>query len=177
MRRNARDDDGVFDVGRFAHPATHVAAGRDPGRDLAPVAEAELGEDVLHVVAHRAVGEDELLGDLAVGPAQRHQLGDLAFARGQRPGAAAEEQVDAVDPWRHAHPFGGGPGPGQQRPGRVRCAQAQPDRGELARGLHAEARAPMRSHVASAAPRSSAAASRSSRAAAHRPRTRATGPR
>ena len=86
----------MIDVGRSTHPATHLTARRDPRRDLAAVAEPELGEDVLDVVAHRAVRQHQLVGDLAVGAAQRDQLGDLAFAGGEGSGAAAPQLVDAV---------------------------------------------------------------------------------
>src|SRR5262245_54292682 len=51
-----------------------------PHRDLAAVPEAELREDVLHVVLGGAVRDVSSLGDLQVGKAFRHERGDLALA-------------------------------------------------------------------------------------------------
>src|ERR1044071_8511766 len=57
-----------------------------PGRDLGAGAEAELVEDVLDVGVGGALGDHELVGDLAVGQPPRDQGGDLDLAVGQRVG-------------------------------------------------------------------------------------------
>src|SRR4051812_27333846 len=57
-------------------------------REHAPVIirrrrEAELSKDVRHMLFHRALGDDQLLGDRVIGPALGHQPQDLALARRQ----------------------------------------------------------------------------------------------
>src|SRR2546430_2462677 len=51
-----------------------------PGRDLRAMVHAELVEDVLHVVVDGALGDDELLRDLAIGHALRDHHRDLRLA-------------------------------------------------------------------------------------------------
>src|SRR5690242_18361657 len=66
--------------GRPARARLASASGGEPGRDLDARVEAELVEDVMHVVVDRALGEEQALRDLAVGDARREQLRDLALA-------------------------------------------------------------------------------------------------
>jgi hypothetical protein len=54
-----------------------------PEGNLGPRGEAQLPEDVLDVRRDRALGDDEVVGDLAVGEAAREQQRHLALARGQ----------------------------------------------------------------------------------------------
>src|SRR4051794_35646179 len=61
------------------------------GRRLGARAHVELGQDPRDVDARRLLGHEELGADLAVGPAARHELEDLALARRQA------ERVLAVD--------------------------------------------------------------------------------
>jgi len=58
--------------------------GGRPGRDLGPVAQAELGQDVLDVVLGRPLGHEQFLGDLPVRETARHELRDLLFPAAQR---------------------------------------------------------------------------------------------
>src|SRR5215469_15867511 len=62
----------------LADPGRGCSGG--PGGDLAAVAEAELGEDVLDMVFRGSFGDVEQVGDLAVGEAASDQLGDFALA-------------------------------------------------------------------------------------------------
>src|SRR5215472_17578735 len=79
-----------------------VGAGRGcsggPGGDLAPVAEAELREDVLDVVFRGAFGDVEQVGDLAVGEAASDQFGDFVLAPREAagPGVARPEGLGQV---------------------------------------------------------------------------------
>src|SRR5690242_17845443 len=59
-----------------------VGAGQSS--DLGAVAAAELGQDVAHVGVDGALGDEQPVGDLAVGQARGDQLGDLVFAVGER---------------------------------------------------------------------------------------------
>ena len=51
---------------------------------LRPTLQVELGQQVGHVVPHRLLGQDQALGDLAVGQAVGDEVQDLALTRGQR---------------------------------------------------------------------------------------------
>src|ERR1700755_63570 len=79
-----------------------------------PGADAELHEDVAHVVVDRARAQVELGGDLAVGGAPGDDLGDRALLGGERflfSGGAegfagrAEFAAAAVGPGHGAEPF------------------------------------------------------------------------
>ena len=68
-----------------------------------PRGHAELREDVREVALDRLLGEEQLVGDLAVGAAERDELGDLALAAAQR----AEARPGPPRRWR-AGPAGRG---------------------------------------------------------------------
>jgi hypothetical protein len=51
----------------------------DPG-SLSPRPTAELSEDVVDVAFHRAPGDDQLLGDLAIRVVRGYEGKDFAFA-------------------------------------------------------------------------------------------------
>ena len=55
-----------------------------PHGELGARVQVELGEDVAQVDTDGALGDDQRVGDLAVGPALRDEDGDLALAAGQR---------------------------------------------------------------------------------------------
>ena len=61
-------------------------AGRVGGR-LGPVAQAELGQHVAHVVLDGLAGDEQPVADLGVGQSGADQLEDLALALRQRPDA------------------------------------------------------------------------------------------
>src|SRR5262245_691110 len=73
----------------FKHAARALSRGRalrrrgdsrlQGGAQLGACRNAELGEDVVEVRPDRAMGEEELLADLAVGEALGGELGDLQF--------------------------------------------------------------------------------------------------
>src|SRR5438132_7634229 len=52
----------------------------DPGGDLSPRVEIQLVEQVLNVVIHRALREEQFAGDFSVAHAGGDQLGDLELA-------------------------------------------------------------------------------------------------
>jgi len=54
-----------------------------PGGDLRPRGEAQLGEDAAYVGLHRALADDELVGDSAIGFSLSDQRGHVALAGGQ----------------------------------------------------------------------------------------------
>src|SRR5215203_3943513 len=56
----------------------------DPGSDLRATVTGKLRHDVLDVRAYRSLGDRQMLGDLAVGQAARHQARDLLLPAGQR---------------------------------------------------------------------------------------------
>src|SRR5262245_7418218 len=91
-------------IGRITPPGYSGSRVGDPDSDLAAVGEAELGEDVLHVVLRGALGQMQLGGDLPVGQTARHRDGDLVLARSQRPagGRGVEEPSKPGTPGRHA---------------------------------------------------------------------------
>src|SRR5918995_4636661 len=60
-----------------------------PGGDLGARAEPELGQDVLDVRVCRPLGDEQFLGDLAIGQAARNQRGHLALTPGERTGERA----------------------------------------------------------------------------------------
>jgi hypothetical protein len=47
---------------------------------LGPVAQVELSEDVPDVALHRGEGDEQLGGDLGIGPAGAHEREDITFA-------------------------------------------------------------------------------------------------
>ena len=71
-----------------------VVAGVDRG--MGPVAQAQAGEDAGDVVLHRALGQEQARGDLAVGRAACYQAQDIDLAGGQcRPWLAGETLTQA----------------------------------------------------------------------------------
>ena len=78
-RAPARLDVAVRD-GRFA---ALLEPGR-PHRRLGPARHAELGEQVRHVVLHRLLRQEQLVGDLAVRAPLGEEMQDLALLLGER---------------------------------------------------------------------------------------------
>jgi hypothetical protein len=66
--------------------------GRDSRRDLGPVREPELVQDVLHVAFHGALTDVGGGGDLAVAEPLGHEHGHLPLAPGERTGSVAGQR-------------------------------------------------------------------------------------
>jgi hypothetical protein len=60
----------------------------NPGRDLRARVYRQLLSDVLEVTVHRPLGDEQPVGDLAIGQAFRHEDGDLTLPAAQPPGFA-----------------------------------------------------------------------------------------
>src|SRR5689334_19445399 len=74
-------------VTRSGDRRSGLAAGGEPGLprgDLGTAAEAQLGENVLHVALRGALRNDQTPGDVLVGQAAGHQVGHLLLPPGQR---------------------------------------------------------------------------------------------
>ena len=86
----------------------------EPGQ-LHAVVQLQLGEGVLHVVLHRAVGDEQARGDLLVAHPGGHEPKDLGLALGQA------ERLAGRAPARRTRPSAGTPrGPGREAGGEDR---------------------------------------------------------